>query len=216
MFIKLQHVWGMFEKCVKATGDPQYCSHLQKVDQLTDSFAKCLESRSADDCLHECIERCRGEGCGEACLGALYAAMGMAVARSMIEIAEAAVSLLNMDPVTAVAWAFDKELEKVKEKGCPEKEVMAWTLAVAVVELYKHFKNAPAPRRRRAQEVLLLMAPALAEAYQCVGEEAFKYLDSIKPLVGERAVKRIVREMKEGNVFVGGVLIVFKPVKTGH
>ncbi len=213
MFIKPQHMWDMFEKCVKATGDPQYCSHLQKVDQLTDGFVECLESRSADDCLHECLERCRGEGCGEACLGALYAAMGMAVAGKIIGIAEAAVSLLNMDPVTAVAWEFDKELEKVKEKDCPEKEVMAWILAAAAMELYMNFKNAPTPRRRRAQEVLLLMAPALAEAYQCVGEEVFKYLDSIKPLVGERAVKRIIREMKEGNVFVGGVIITFKPVK---
>jgi hypothetical protein len=131
------------------------------------------------------------------------------VARSIIEIAEAAVSLLNMDPVTAAAWAFYDELEKVKEKDCPEKEVMAWILAVATVELYKYFKKV---QRRRAREVLLLMAPALGEAYQCVGDEVFKYLDSIKPLVGERAVKRIAAEMKIGGVLVGGVLITFKPV----
>ncbi len=83
------------------------------------------------------------------------------------------------------------------------------------MELYEHFKKAPAaPRRGRAREVLLLVAPALAEAHQCMGEEVFKYLDSIKPLVGERAVRRIIRDLKEGNVFVGGVLITFKPVKT--
>jgi hypothetical protein len=205
----------MFEKCVKATGDPQCRSFLQEADRLTDGLMKCIESRSADDCIQECLKKCRGEGCGEACMGALNAAVGMAVARSIIEIAEAAVSLLNMDPVTAVAWAFYKEFEKVKEKDCPEKEVAAWILAVAAMELYERFKKAPAaPRRGRAQDVLLLMAPALAEAHQCVGDEVFEYLDSIKPLVGERAVKRIIRDMKEGNVLVGGVLITFKPVKT--
>jgi hypothetical protein len=204
----------MFEKCVKLAGDPQCRSYLQEADRLTDGFMKCIESRSAEDCVQECLKECREqEWCGEACLGAMKAATGMLIARSIIEIAEAAVSLLNMDPVTAVAWAFYDEFEKVKGKDCPEKEVMAWFLAVAVIELYKYFKKAPDPRRRRAREVLLLTAPPLAEAYQCVGDEAFKYLDSIKPIVGERAVKRIVREMKEGGVFVGGVLITFKPVK---
>ena len=205
-------MWYMFEKCVKVAGDPQCRSYLQKVERLADSFAKCIESRSADDCMQECLRRCRGKECGEACLGALNAAAGMMVARSIIKTAEAAASQLNMDPVAAVAWAFYKEVEKAKTRSCPEKEVAAWILAVAAVELYKHFKKAPNPRHRHAQEVLLLMAPALAEAYQCVGEEVFKYLDSIKPIIGEGAVKRIIDEMKEGNVSVGGVLIEFKPV----
>jgi hypothetical protein len=206
----------MFRRCVKATGDPRYCSYLRKAGWLADGFAKCMESRSADACLRRCLRRCRGEGCGEACLGALKAAAGTAVAGKIIVLTEAAVSLLKMDPVTAAAWAFYEELDKVKESDCPEKEVMAWILAVAAVELYEYFKKAQDPQRRRAREVLLLTAPALAEAYQCVGDEVFKYLDSIRPLIRERAVKRIVTEMKEGNVFVGGVLITFKPVKASQ
>jgi hypothetical protein len=205
----------MLEKCVKAVGDPQCRSYLQEVDRLTDGFMACIESRSAEDCVQECLKECREqEWCGEACLGAMKAAVGTLVARGIIEIAEAAASLLNMDPVFAVASAFDKEFEKVKEKDCPEKEVMAWILAVAAVELYEHFKK-KLPRGR-ARELLLLMAPSLAEAYQCAGDEVFKYLDDIKPIIGERAVKKIVREMKEGNVFVGGEIITFKPVKTGR
>jgi len=30
-----------------------------------------------------------------------------------------------MDPVVAVAWTFYKEVEKVKKRDCPEKEVVA-------------------------------------------------------------------------------------------
>jgi len=213
----------MFEKCVK-TGDLRNCPQLQEAGRLADGFSRCIESRSADDCIKKCLKECRGEGCGEACLGALNAAMGVIIAKSMIEIVEAAASQLNMDPITAAAWTFYKEVEKVEKRGCPEKEVMAWILAAAAVELYKHFIKALVRRRRRTQEalllfrrvreVLLLMAPALAEAYQCAGKEVFKYLDSIKPLLGERAVKSIIREMRRGSVFVGGVLITFKPVKT--
>ncbi len=202
----------MFEKCVKEIGDPQCRLYLQEADRLTEYFAKCIESRSAKDCAQECLKRCREEEwCGEACLGAMKAAMGMLVARSIIEISEAATSLLNMDPVVAAAWAFYEEVEKVKEKDCPEKEVMAWILAVATIELYKYFKKRLP--RSRAREVLLLMAPALAEAYQCVGDGVFEYLDAIRPIIGKRAVEKIIREMREGNVFVSGVIITFKPVK---
>jgi hypothetical protein len=200
----------MFEKCVKVAGDPQCRSPLQEVSRLADGFMKCLESRSAEDCMQECLKECRGEGCGEACLGALNAAVGMAVARSIIEITETAASHLNMNTITAAAWAFYEEVEKIKEMDCPEKEVVAWILAVATIELYKHFKK-KLPRNR-VRELLLLMAPPLAEAYQCVGDGVFEYLDSIRPIVGKRAVEKIIREMKEGGVFVGGVLITFKPV----
>ena len=201
----------MFKKCVEATGDPQHRSFLQKINRLTNDFMKCVESQRANDCLNDCLKRCRGKRCGEVCLGALKAAMGTVLAKDMIRTAEKAASLYGLNQILVVAWTFKADLEKVKKKDCPEKEFMAWILATAAIELYEHFKKV---MRSRSQDVILLMAPALAEAYQCVGEEVFKYLDFIKPVVGERAAKRIAAALKEGNVFVGGEIIQFKPVKS--
>jgi hypothetical protein len=199
--------------CVKAVGDPRLCASARRADRLFDGVVKCVRTGAVKDCLRRCLRRCRGEGCEEVCLGVLKAAAGVVVAEDIAERAEALAPILRLDPVGAVARVFDAELDKAKGRDCPEKEVMAWILAVAAVELYKRFKEAA---RSRAQDLLLLAAPALGEAHRCVGDGVFEYLDSVRPLVGEEAVERIVAAMEEGSVVVGNVEIKFRPVKTGQ
>jgi len=201
-----------FEKCVEVTKDPQYCSFLQDVSRLVGGLVECVaERRSAEECYYACLKRCQGEECEVACLSALEAALGVAAARDLARKAALAVSLMGLSPIDAVALAFNAEVKKAEERDCPERGVAARILAAAAAELYKNFKKVPG-LQSHAQDVLLLMAPALAAAYRCVGEAVFEYLDFIKPFVEEEAVKRIVAALEEGAALVGGVVIRFRPV----
>jgi hypothetical protein len=112
------------------------------------------------------------------------AAVGVAAARRMARRVAVAAALLGLDIVDAVALAFDEEVEKVEKTDCPERGDAARALAVAAAELYWDFKRVP-ELQKRAQDVLLLMAPALAAACQCIGDEAYEYLDFVKPFVGD-------------------------------
>ncbi len=216
MLIKLWHVWGMSEKCVEIFGDPQFCTYVKKVGQLLDRARKCVKNREAGYCYRDCLKRCQVEECEEVCLGVVEEALGVEVAEELADEAASVAIVLNLSPAVAVATVFSGELDKVKKKRCPNKAVMARILAAAVFELYEKFKRKPT-LRRYAQEVLLLIAPALAEAYQCVGESVFRYIDSeLRPFVKEKMIKRIVAAMEKGAVTIGDVKIKFKPVKTGH
>jgi hypothetical protein len=214
MFIKLSGRLNMdvFERCVEAFGDPQLCSSMRQVGSLVRGLANCVEAFDVEICYRICLEGCRGEGCAEACLGALEVALGVLAARAVAMRAAAAVTLLGIDPVDAVTLAFDAEVKKVKKMDCPARGAAAKALAAAAVELYKAFKKVP-NLQERAQDALLLMAPALAVAHKCVGDRAFEYLEFIRPFVEEEAIKRIVAAMEEGAVLVGGVAIKFEPVK---
>ena len=101
-----------------------------------------------------------------------------------------------------------KKIEKIR---CPERGVAAKALAAAAVELYRSFKKVGL--REQAQDVLPLMAPALAAAHRCVGDWASEYLDFIKPFVGEEVVKRIVAAMEKGTAPIGGAAVKFEPAK---
>jgi hypothetical protein len=70
--------------------------------------------------------------------------------------------------------------------------------------------------REQAQDVLLLVAPALSAAYKCIGEEVFEYLELVRPFVEEEALKRVVAALEEGVALVGGTLIKFEPVKSNQ
>jgi hypothetical protein len=201
-----------FEKCVEATKDLQYCMSLLDVSRLVGDLVECvMEEQSVKTCYYACLRSCRGERCDAACLGALEAALGVAVARDLARKAALAALLMGLSPIDAAALAFNAEVKRVEEKDCPEREVASRVLAVAAVELYKYFKKVPG-LREQAQDVLLLMAPALSAAYRCVGE-VFEYLDFIKPFVDEEAVNRIAAALEEGAAVVGGVTIKFEPVK---
>ncbi len=212
-FIKPRGRLGMdvFERCIEAFGDPQLCSSMRQVGSLVRGLASCVEAFGAEICYRMCLEGCRGE-CAGACLGALEAALGVLAARTVAWRAAAATTLLGVDPVDAVALAFDAEVKKVKEMDCPARGAAAKALAAAAVELHKAFKKVP-NLRERAQDALLLMAPALAAAHRCVGDAAFEYLEFIRPFVGEEAIKRIVAAMEEGAVLIGNTAVKFEPVR---
>jgi hypothetical protein len=146
------------------------------------------------------------------CLGALETALGVATARRVARRAAVAAALLGANLVDAVAAVFNEEVGKAREMECPERGIAARALATAALELYMEFKAEPG-LRQHAQDVLLLMAPALSAAYPCIGEEVFEYLELARPFVEEEAVKRVVAAMEEGGVLVGGVIIKFPPVK---
>jgi len=212
MFIKPRGGLDMevFERCVAAAGDPQFCAFVTQVGGLVVDLATCLEALDAERCYRACLERCVGEGCGGMCLGALETALGVLMARRVARRAEAA-ALLGLSPVDAVAAAFNEELRKVRLMDCPERGVAARALATAAVDMYMSFREA---LREQAQDILLLAAPALSAAYKCIGEEVFDYLELMRPFVEEEALKRAVAALEEGAALVGGTLIEFEPVKS--
>jgi hypothetical protein len=221
MFIKHWYVWDMdaFRKCIEATKNPQLCVLLYQVKQTINSLAECVAERTASECLYECLKVCREERCRETCLGALEVATGTVMARTLAGRAALAANILGIDPIDAVALAFDKELKDAKEMSCPDKAAAARILSIAAMELFMHFQimaGSSPEMQDRVQSLLLLMAPALATAYECVGDEVFDYLETVRSLIGEEATKRVVAALEEGVALVGGVIIKFPPVKTNQ
>jgi predicted glycosyltransferase len=155
----------MSEKCVEIFGDPQFCEQVKKFSQLYDRASKCVKKREVGYCYRDCLKRCQVEDCEEECLGVMESVLGGEVAEELADEAASIAIIQNISPVDAVATVFNMELDKVKKKRCPNKAVTARILAEAVFELYEKFKKKPS-LRRHAKDVLLLMAPALAEAYQ--------------------------------------------------
>jgi hypothetical protein len=203
----------VFERCVAAAGDPRLCSFAFQVGVA--GLAECLEVRDAGSCYRACLEGCPGDGCEEACLVAAEVALGVVVARRVARRAAAVAERRGLDPLDAVALIFDGEVRKAGAADCLERGAAALVLVVAAVELYAGFRGVP-DLRGRAQDVLLLAAPALATAYPCVGEEVFEYLELVRPFVGEEAVGRVVAAVEEGSVLVGSTLVRFEPVKAAE
>ena len=117
----------------------------------------------------------------------------------------------------SIASAFKEELESAKTKECPEKAVAARILFIAAMELFMNMQKAAVPKLQKlAEDLLLLTAPALAEAYQCIGDEVFEYLEAVRPFIGEEVTKRIAVALEEGAALVGGVDFKLKPVKTSQ
>ena len=208
------------EKRIGAAKNPRFYTSLYKINQLINSLAECMwERREAEKCFQECLKKCRGERCEEACLGALEVATGTVVAYLIAGRAIRAVELKGSGLMESIASAFKEELERAKAEECPDKAVTARILSTAAVELFMNMQKAAGgyPNLRKlAEDLLLLAAPALAEAYQCVGDEVFEYLEVVRPFIGEEVTKRIVAALEEGSVLVGGVDFKFKPVKTSQ
>jgi hypothetical protein len=208
------------DKCVEVTKNPQFCASLYKINWLINSLAECMWERGrAEECFQECLKVCRGEECEVTCLGALEVATGTVVAHLIARRAIQAANPKGSGLMESIASAFKEELESAKAKECPDKAVTARILSTAAVELFMNMQKAAEgfPNLRKlAEDLLLLTAPALAEAYQCAGDEAFEYLEVVRPLIGEETTKRIVAALEEGSVLVGGVDFKFKPVKTSQ
>jgi hypothetical protein len=199
-----------FEKCIERTKDSQFCEHIRQAGELADSLFGCVMKKKDKECFEECLRRCKGERCGEVCAGALEVALGALAAKDLAERAVAA-AILGISPLDAAAMAFNAKLRRVEEEECPGKAFTARVLAATVTTLYMGLKEAPA-LQEDAQEVLMLLAPALAVLYQCVGEDAHENLEMMRPFIGE-AAERIAATMEEGIVNVGNVFIRFKPAK---
>jgi hypothetical protein len=195
-----------FENCVGATGDPEACRVSQRVFQLVKELGlvECVERRKVRECFAACLDRCRGVGeCVDLCIGALDVAVGLAVARGLAEGAKM-VALFGVSPVEAAAAAFAEMLQKAERTKCPERADAARILNIVAVELRNLLG---------AQDLLLLLAPAVAAAHSCVGDEAFDVLDAIMSAVGEETAARIAAALEEGVVAVGNVVVKFPPVK---
>jgi hypothetical protein len=201
-----------FEKCVEKMGDPQFCSLVDQTGELVSVVVDCVKERKARDCFEECLKTCQGDRCEETCLGALEVALGALTARGLAEKAALIAALLGFSPIDALATVFSAELRKTEEGDCPDKAFSARVLVTAASHLYLAFRNVPA-LRDSAQDVLILMAPAFAAAYQCIGDVVFDHLEMMRPFIGEDAAERIVAALEEGGVMVGNVIINFKPVK---
>jgi hypothetical protein len=201
-----------FQECVEKTKDPNLCTSLKRIGELTGVLVDCVKVLGVDVCFHVCLKKCQGEGCEAACLNALETALGIVEARRIARGASLVTVLLGVDPTYAVATAFEAELQKAEKMECPQKAIAGRILAAAAVELHKSFQRVPS-LQKDAQDVLTLMAPALALAYQCVREVVFEYLELARPFIGEDATRRIVAALEEGGVLVGGATIQFKPVK---
>ncbi|MFZ8839149.1 MAG: hypothetical protein ACO2PM_09525 [Pyrobaculum sp.] len=208
------------EKRIGAVKNPRFYKSLREINPLINSLVECmLKGGEADDCIQECLRECRGERCEEACLGALGVATGTMTAYLIAGRAIRAVELKGSGLMESIASAFKEELERAKAEECPDKAVTARILFMATVELFMGVQEVAGGHpnlRKPAENLLLLAAPALAEAYQCVGDEVFEYLEAVRPFIGEEAAKRIVAALEEGSVLVGGVDFKFKPVKTSQ
>jgi len=195
-----------FENCVGATGDQEACRTVQRVFQLVKelSLVECVERRKVKKCFDACLDRCGGEECVDLCIGALDVAVGLAVARGLAEGAKM-VALFGVSPAEAAAAAFAYMLQKAGRTKCPERADAARILNIVAVELRNLLG---------AQDLLLLLAPAVAVVHSCIGDEAFDVLDAIMSAVGEETTARIAAALEEGVVAVGNVVVKFPPVKT--
>ena len=185
---------------------------MQQIVQLLADLRQCMKSQEEIECFSDCFEKCEKEGCEEVCVDALVMFMGTMQAAMLGKRASQVAVSRGLSHVDAVALVFEEELKKVEEEeDCPEKAISAQALAAAVVELNNSFQSV-ANLRDQAQDVLLLMAPALAVAHQCAGKDVFRYLELMKVLIKEETVKRIAAALEEGAVLVGNTTIKFKPV----
>ena len=197
-----------FKECFETAKNPQLCTLLQ---QEINSLVTCVMEKTAKECFHECFKSCRGEQCEEACLGALEVAAGMAMAHMIFKRAALATALLNIDLVDAATLIFNGELKSAEEMDCPDKAAAGRVLSIAAMELF-HLATESPEMREQLQSLLLLTAPALAVAHQCVGDEVFEYLETIAPLIGREMVEKIVAALEEGVALVGNTVIQFQPV----
>jgi hypothetical protein len=146
-------------------------------------------------------EELRGEDCVELCLNAINVVAARNIARRLVQ--GAAASETGLTVSEAAATGFYMLLDK-PGGDCVAKVISMRVLGLVAVEL----KNLLGMR-----DMPLLLAPAIAAAYECVGEEAFDLLDMIAPAVGREMAERIAAALEEGAVRIGRVKLRFPPVK---
>jgi hypothetical protein len=194
-----------YEECLKAFNDPERCGFVSKAAQLAESLRleECLERRGVQRCLNICLKNCEEGDCEEVCLGALEMASARSIARKLVQGAVAAASENGVTVPEAAAAGFYMLLNEPGD-DCVAKIVTMRVMGLAAVELRNLLGE---------QEMLLLLAPAIAAAYECIGDEAFNLLDTMELAVGREMAERIAAALEEGVVKIGNIALKFTPVK---
>jgi len=193
-----------YEEC-KAFSDPEMCRLGFRAVQLAEALRleECLERRRPQKCLDACLKSCKGENCGELCASALDAAAAMSIARRLIHWAADAAPKTGFTVPEAAAAGFYMLLDE-PSSGCAARVRSMRVMGLVAVEL----RNLLGMR-----EMLLLMAPAIAKAYECIGDDAFNMLDMAAPAIGQNMAKRIAAALEEGVVKIRRIVLTFPPAK---
>jgi hypothetical protein len=194
-----------YEECLKEFKDPERCRFVSRAAQLAESLRleECLERRGPQKCLNMCLKNCEGGDCDEACFGALEMASARSIARRLVQGAAAAASESGFTVAEAAAAGFFMLLDEPGD-DCIAKVVTMRVMGLVAVELRNLLG---------ADELLLLLAPAIAAAYECIGEEALSLLDAMEPTVGREMAERIAAALEEGAVKIGRIAFRFTPAK---
>jgi len=192
-----------YEECLKRFKDPEMCGFGSRVVRLALRLEKCLERRGPQKCFDACLRRCRGEDCGELCANALNTAAAMGIARMLIRWAVDVAPKTGFTIPETVAIGFYMLLD---EPGgdCVDKVNSMMVMSLVAVEL----KNLLGMR-----EMLLLMAPAIAKAYECIGDDALNILDMAAPAIGRKMAEKIAAALDEGVVKIRRIALTFPPAK---
>jgi hypothetical protein len=194
-----------YKECLKRFKNPEMCRFGFRVSQLAEGLGleECIERRGPQKCLDACLKSCKGENCGELCASALNAAAAVGIARRLIHWAVEAARKTRLTIPEAVAVGFYMLLDE-PGSDCATRVSSMRVMGLAAVEL----RNLLGMRK-----MLLLMAPAVAKAYECIGDDAFTILDMAAPAIGQDMAKRIAAALDEGVVKIRRVVLTFPPAK---
>jgi len=194
-----------YEECLKKFNDPEMCRFGQRAVQLAEALRleECLERHRPQKCLDICLKNCKEKNCRDLCLSAMDMAAAKGLARRLVQAAIDAASDADITIPEAAAMGFYMLLN---EPGgdCIARIVSMKVLGLVAVEL----KNLLG-----MEDLLLLLAPTIATAYECIGDEAFNLLDTLAPTIGQEMAERIAAALEEGIVKIGNIGLKFPPVK---
>jgi len=197
---------GLYELCLKAGGDRERCSFGVLVEKLKEGLEKCVEKNAATKCFEKCVEGCGGgEDCVRACYVAVDAATARAVAKDVLRGAVEAVaeSGLTVTMPEAAAALVSELLKKYADADCEARAVLFRAMSMVIVDLH----NVVGP------DLILMLAPLISVAYDCVGEAADSLLEEVRHAAGEEVAAKISAALDSGEVAVKRVLIRFQPVR---
>ena len=194
-----------YEACLKLTGDPNKCFVFQAAEPV--ELEECVQKSAAVICFVKCVKGCSGsrEECVRQCRKAVDAAVARNLAKDILRGAADMVieSGLVIKMPEAVAMLVSSLLNLYLGSDCATKISLFHVVGMAVVRL----------RDLVAPDLILLLAPLISAAHNCVGEEADDLLEEVKAVFGEQEVSKISAALDSGEVVVGRVIIRFPPVK---
>jgi len=194
-----------YEECLKTFKDPEMCRFGQRAVQLVEALRleECLERHKPQKCLDVCLKNCKEKNCRDLCLSAMDMAAAKGLARRLVQGAIDVASDAGVAIPEAVAIGFYMLLNEPND-DCIAKIISMRVLGLVAVELR---------RLLGMKDLLLLLAPTIAMAYECIGDDAFSLLDTLAPTIGQETAERIAAALEEGIVKIGNIELKFPPVK---